>query len=61
MGCLSATATYKQTGITVNATYKRIAISASAIQTCDVFIGFPLYVADGRLHAADVALYVGKY
>ena len=59
MGCLSATATQKQTGITVNATYKQITISA--IQTCDVFIGFPLYVADGRLHAADAALYVDKY
>lgn len=61
MGCLNATATQKQTGITVNLTRKATSITASAVQTCDVFIGFPLYVADGRLYAANAALYVDKY
>lgn len=61
MGCLNVTATQKPTGITVSATYKQVTITASAVQTCDVFIGFPLYTADGRLYAADAALYVDKY
>lgn len=61
MGCLNAAVTQKPTGMTVNASYMQVTITASAAQTCDVFIGFPLYVADGRLYAADAALYVDKY
>lgn len=58
---VTASAVQKQTGVTVNLTYKATGITASAVQTCEVFIGFPLYVADGRLYAADAALYVDKY
>lgn len=61
MSCLNAAVTQKPTGMTVNATYKQVTVTASVAQTCDVFIGFPLYVADGRLYAADAALYVDKY
>ena len=60
MGCLNATITQKQTGITVNVAHRDVSISASVMQTCDVFIGLPLYVADSRLYAADAALYVCK-
>lgn len=60
MSCIVVTLTQKQTGITVNLAHKATSITASAVQTCGVFIGSPLYVADGRLYAADAALYVGK-
>ena len=64
MGCLNVTATQKLTGITVSATYKPVTMTASAVQICgiptDIPIGFPLYVADGRLYAADAALYVNR-
>lgn len=56
-----ASVAQKLTGVAVNATYKQVTVTASVAQTCDVFIGFPLYVADGRLYAADAALYVDKY
>ena len=36
-------------------------ITVSMSRTCGVFLGFPLYVADGRLYSSDAALYVDKY
>lgn len=57
----AAIVTQKPADIAINATYKQVTITASAVQICDVFISFPLYVADGRLYAADAALYVDKY
>lgn len=58
MGCLNAAVTQKPTGMTVNAMYARVTVTASIAQTCNVFLCSPLYAADGRLYAADAALRV---
>lgn len=58
---LSALAEREYAGISVNLIRKQTDISASVSRTCDVFLGFPLYVTDGRLYASDAALYVDKY
>lgn len=60
MSCIVATLTQKQTGIAVNLSHKDQAITANIGQICSVFIGYPLYVADGRLYAADGPIYVDR-
>lgn len=60
MSCIVATLTQKQTGIAANLSYKDQAITVNIGQICSVFIGYPLYAADGRLYAADGPIYVDR-
>lgn len=58
---LSALAEREYADISVSLIRKQTSINVNISRTCDVFLGFPLYVADGRLYASDAALYVDKY
>ena len=57
MGCLNAVITLKQTSVAVNIAHIDTSILVSVNQTCDIYVGIPIYTTDGRLYAADAILY----
>lgn len=50
MSCITAKLTRIETGLKVNIG-----------QVCNIFFGYAVYVADGRLYAADELVFADKY